>query len=113
MVLAQTDDPRLPAGEIDLVFMCNAYHHFGDRVAYFQRLHASLAPGARLAIVAGKSSGAASWLTPKGHSLEPGQLAEELGRAGYRHLAEYDYLPAQSFDIFAADAEVPGVGSAR
>ena len=32
------DDPALPPASTDLVFVCNAYHHLRDRVAYFQKV---------------------------------------------------------------------------
>jgi ubiquinone/menaquinone biosynthesis C-methylase UbiE len=103
VVLAETEDPKLPAGAIDLVFVCNAYHHFEDRVPYFTRLHAALAPGARIAVVDGKAEGASKLFIPAGHRLSPGQLSDELGAAGYRHSARYDFLPLQSFDVFSAE----------
>lgn len=102
VVLAEPDDPRLPESGIDLVFLCNAYHHFDERVPYLTRLHRALAPGARVAIVDGKSEGAARLFIPKGHALPPEQLVGELEAAGYAHAARYDFLPLQSFDLFSA-----------
>jgi cyclopropane fatty-acyl-phospholipid synthase-like methyltransferase len=104
VVHATPTDSKLPR-DVDLVFLCNAYHHIDEREAYFTGLHEHLAPGARLAIVDGKSEGAATWFIPHGHSLEPGQLEEELGRAGYVHTASHDFLPMQTFDLFARKPE--------
>jgi ubiquinone/menaquinone biosynthesis C-methylase UbiE len=100
------DDARLPAGVVDLVFLCNAYHHFDERVAYFTKLHAALAPGARMAVLDGRSEGAATWFVPDGHWLEPGVLVGELSAAGFTHTASHDFLPMQTFDLFNADPPV-------
>jgi ubiquinone/menaquinone biosynthesis C-methylase UbiE len=108
VILAEPDDPGLPDGGIDLVFLCNAYHHFGERVAYFTRLQRDLAPGARLAVVDGKSEGAATFFLPDGHWLPPGELVAELEVAGYRHTNAYNFLPLQSFDLFSAGLDEHG-----
>ena len=34
-ILAATDDPRIPE-PVDLIFVCNTYHHIGDRAWYFR-----------------------------------------------------------------------------
>ena len=44
------DDPCIPE-PVDLVFVCDTFHHIGDRVEYFGSLKAKLRPGGRLAIV--------------------------------------------------------------
>ena len=113
VVHAEPDDAGLPPTSIDLVFVCNAYHHIDERVAYFARLRTALAPGARVAIVDGKSEGAARLFIPSGHAVAPELLVAELAAAGYRHLVRHDFLPLQSFDTFAraepaVSAEQPG-----
>ena len=50
-ILARPDDPLLPAGKIDLVFICDTWHHIDDRVAYAGKLESALAPGGRVVIV--------------------------------------------------------------
>ncbi|MGH0038310.1 MAG: class I SAM-dependent methyltransferase [Myxococcota bacterium] len=100
VVEATADDPSLPDGVIDQVFLCNAYHHFEDRVAYFARLQRALAPGARVAVIDGRPEGFATWVVPKGHWLEPGVLEGELSAAGYRLRDSYDFLPLNTFDVF-------------
>jgi SAM-dependent methyltransferase len=36
-IAARPDDPQLPEGSIDLLFVCNTYHHIESRPAYFQK----------------------------------------------------------------------------
>lgn len=101
VVQAGKDDPGLPGASVDLVFFCNAYHHFEDRVPYLERLREGLRPGARIAIIDGKPEG--RLFIPKGHILPDGQLVRELEAARYRHVAAYDFLPMQSFDVFSLE----------
>ena len=50
-VLAKPDDPMLPPRGVDLVFLCNTYHHLSMRSDYFKRVRESLKPGGRVAII--------------------------------------------------------------
>src|SRR5438094_120736 len=50
-VLAKPDDPLLPPKSVDLVFLCNAYHHLEKRADYFTRVKASLTKNGRIAII--------------------------------------------------------------
>ena len=99
-VKADPDDPLLPPGEIDLVFVCNAYHHIDARVAYFDRLRANLSPGGRLVIIEGKTEGLNRWLSPPGHGTSVSDLRGELAAAHYEPQASFDFLPVQSMEVF-------------
>jgi len=50
-VLGQSDDPRLPDGFADLIYMNRVFHHFARPQAMLQHLHADLKPGGWLVIV--------------------------------------------------------------
>ena len=50
-VLAKPDDPLLPPKSVDLVFLCNAYHHLDKRADYFMRVKAALTKKGRIAII--------------------------------------------------------------
>lgn len=50
-ILGDDVDPRLPEGELDLVFFISTYHHLSDPVGLLRSVKPSLKPGGRLAIV--------------------------------------------------------------
>jgi ubiquinone/menaquinone biosynthesis C-methylase UbiE len=96
VVKAKTDDPRLPDHSVDLVFLCNTYHHLEDRTAYFKNLKNDLKPNARVVII--------DYLpghTPYyGHSTATEIIISEMNKAGYVLERQYDFLPKQNFLIF-------------
>lgn len=96
-VVAAPDRARLPEA-VDLVFTCNTYHHLGDRVAYFERLRASLRPGGRVAILDLKPG---SWFLGD-HATAPDVVEREMLAAGYEKDARHDFLSRQEFLVFRA-----------
>jgi len=44
-------DAKLPPASVDLVFVCDTYHHFEYPQAMLASLHAALKPGGRLAVI--------------------------------------------------------------
>jgi len=96
---AAPDDPKLPAGAIDLIFICNTYHHIDDRLAYLQKLKGVLRPGGRIAIVDYLKRESVEG-PPIEHRLAPEQVTGEFEEAGYRLLTQHDFLPKQYFLIF-------------
>ena len=96
---ADADDPNIPQ-PVDLIFLCNTYHHIGRRVSYFRARLADLRPGGRLVIVDYKP-GDLPYGPPADHKVPPDQVVEELDEAGYRLIAQDDGLEYQFFYIFA------------
>ena len=102
VVRGELDDPKLPDGEIDLLFTCNTYHHIGDRVDYFRRVLVDLAPNGRVAIV--EYDGRGGWFAQTfGHFTSAEEIAREMQEAGYERIRSYELLPRQSFQVFRAD----------
>jgi ubiquinone/menaquinone biosynthesis C-methylase UbiE len=101
-ILAKPDDPLLPAGSVDLIFVCNVYHHLEDRAKYFARVKRALRSGGRVAIVDfyhDKRSGNVGF--PRRHLVARETVVAEMGAAGYRLSREHDFLPRQYFLEFA------------
>ncbi len=98
-VTGKPDDPRL-AENVDLVFICNTYHHLPDRTAYFRRLAGRLRGGARIAIVDFKG-GKLPVGPPERERVLPAQLERELAAAGYGRVSlDERLLPHQYLAIF-------------
>jgi ubiquinone/menaquinone biosynthesis C-methylase UbiE len=99
IVAAEIDDPALP-GQVDLIFLCNTYHHIDDPAAYFGGAARYLDEGGRIAIVEYARYG---WFQALfGHYTPGDQIRAEMEDAGYRLEAEHRFLPRQSFLIFRA-----------
>jgi ubiquinone/menaquinone biosynthesis C-methylase UbiE len=60
-VLGQSDDPRLPDGFVDLVYMNRVFHHFSRPQAMLERLWHDLKPGGYLVIVDQQKGPLADW----------------------------------------------------
>jgi SAM-dependent methyltransferase len=102
-VLASYDDPRLPDGTVDLVFICNTWHHIRDRVDYARRLAGDLAVGGRVAIVDFLPGELPVGPGPD-HKLSAEEVTGEFLEAGFRLAATHDFLPYQYVLVFTAPA---------
>jgi arsenite methyltransferase len=91
--LVPPDDPMLAAGSVDLIFLCDTYHHIADRAAYFAKARQALKPGGRLVIL--------DFVRTKGnseHSIVREEVVDELRTAGFRLAREFNLLlPNQYF----------------
>ena len=98
-ILGSFDNPRLPAGAVDLVLIVDTFHHLDARLAYLQRLRRVLKPDGRVAIVDWQA-----YDIPVGperdHKLSRDQVVDEMTAAGYRLVAEPGVLPYQYTLIF-------------
>jgi ubiquinone/menaquinone biosynthesis C-methylase UbiE len=50
-ILASTDNPRLPAGGVDLLFIADTYHPLDHRQRYLPQLRRALRAGGRVAVI--------------------------------------------------------------
>jgi arsenite methyltransferase len=103
VVFGDFADPKLPDGELDVAMTCLTYHHIEERESYFRNLQIDLAPGGRVAHLDDRPDAPApfSWFQGKGHWSDPADIEYEMEQAGYRLEDSYDFLPVQSFQIFA------------
>lgn len=93
-LVCDPDNPLIPE-PVDVVFVCNTYHHIDARIAYFRRLGADLRDGGRIVIVDFKPGD-----FPVGprddHKIPPDRVNAELTQAGYRltrqEELEYQYV---------------------
>jgi len=101
-VLGSVDNPRLPAGAVDLVLFVNTVHHIDTRVDYLRRLQRALKPGGRVAVVDFKKEPLPVG-PPMDHKLAPDKVIAEFAAAGYRLVDRPEVLPYQYVLVF-----VPG-----
>lgn len=103
-VVAKEDDPLLPPKSVDLVFVCNTYHHLEKRADYFTRVKAALAKNGRVAIIDFWTDGRAGDLgfSPD-HLVARETVVKEMTAAGYRLSKEHTFLPKQYFLEFVAE----------
>lgn len=98
-IVAAADDPKLPAGEVNLVFFCNTMHHIDNRVEYLRNLARALAPGARVVNIDFHKKP-----LPVGpgvnHKLDESEVLRDFEAAGYRLVKKHEFLPYQYFQVF-------------
>jgi arsenite methyltransferase len=97
-ILARPDSPKLPYESIDLLFVCNTYHHLDERTKYFSDAKSSLKPGGRVAIIDfyhDERSGELGF--PKRHLVPRETVIAELTGARYTLVREHHFLPKQYF----------------
>ena len=95
-VLGGFDDPRLPAGGVDVIFTCNTWHHIDGRDAYLARVKAALTPGGRVAVVDFHKE---SPRGPANMKLARAAVVDEFQRNGFRLAAEHTFLPDQYLSL--------------
>lgn len=99
IVLGAFEDPKLPDGEIDLIFTSNTYHHIQDRPTYFRNLQTDLSAKGRVAII--DFNGRKGWFVKlQGHFTPKEEVLEEMAEAGYEVDEDHTFIDRQSFIVF-------------
>ena len=101
-IAGTADDPRLPE-KADLIILVDVFHHVEDREQYFRKLHGSLKPGGRIAIIDFRMDSTDG--PPPSARIPPARVKAELASAGYALVQEHTFLPNQYFLVFT-----PGKG---
>jgi ubiquinone/menaquinone biosynthesis C-methylase UbiE len=94
--LVGTDDPDLEPNSVDVIFLCNTYHHIKNRVNYFKRVSKSLKTNGGLVVVDFYNKKMPVG-PPPDHTLPEKTVLEELKEAGYRLTKNHDILSYQYF----------------
>ncbi|GIX49180.1 MAG: hypothetical protein KatS3mg131_3391 [Candidatus Tectimicrobiota bacterium] len=96
-------DPGLAPGSVDVVFLCNTYHHLEKRVAYFRALRQALKPGGRVVIIDFYQRPLPLGPPPQVKVAQQTVVAE-MQQAGYRLHQAHGFLPYQYFLEFVPRA---------
>jgi arsenite methyltransferase len=98
--LVKYDDPLLEPRSVDVVFICDTYHHIEDRVNYLKRLSKGLKTGGRVVIVDFYKKELPVGPQDLEHKLSEETVLKEFQDAGYRVLRTHCVLPYQYFIEF-------------
>jgi ubiquinone/menaquinone biosynthesis C-methylase UbiE len=94
-ILGDISDPKLPAGQLDRIFVISSYHHFADPVALLRKARAGLKPGGKLAIGEWFPSQAAGTT-----GTEPEVLKAQMAAAGYAFERMETFLQGNGMNIY-------------
>ena len=97
-ILGKPDNPMIPE-DVDIIFICDTYHHIENRVEYFSRLKNDFKPDGRLVIV-DFVKGDLPVGPPDHMKLSEQVVISELSDAGYKLSQEVELLPYQYLLIF-------------
>ncbi len=97
IVLGEAEDPKLPAGALDMVFMINVYHHLDDPLPLIRNIAPSLKQGATLAIVECDPE-KVDWGKEEGCTSRRG-MAGELREAGFELVRTETFLDEDNIYI--------------
>lgn len=106
-VLAESDDPGLPRGGVDVVLIVNTWHHIDDRLRYLGTLGEALKPGGRVAVVDFRE-GELPVGPPPGHKLSRDEVVGEFREAGWLRVSESEELPYQYLLVFRPPSHAGG-----
>jgi ubiquinone/menaquinone biosynthesis C-methylase UbiE len=106
-VLSEDRNPRLPPGEVDLVYIISTYHHVEDPVGLLRGITPCLRPGGRLAIIekvprkAGRSDFVDTLANrARYESISQEGMLEDAKKAGYQLVETFTYLPVDDIYVF-------------
>jgi ubiquinone/menaquinone biosynthesis C-methylase UbiE len=100
-LVCTADSARLPARSVDVVFICDTYHHFEFPFRTMASIHEALRPGGRVILIdfhriEGKSR---EWVL---NHVRAGQevVVKEIESSGFKKVAEKKLLKENYFVIF-------------
>lgn len=94
-ILGDVTDPKLPEGELDIIFIISSYHHFDDPVALLRKARSALKPGGKLAI--------GEWLPADENNKAfstPEQIEAQMKAAGYKLERIETFLKANNMYLY-------------
>ncbi len=104
-VLGAEDDPKLPAGEVELVLIVDVYHELAKPETMMEQVRRSLRPGGRVVIIEYRREDPDIPIHPL-HKMSIEEVRGELEPLGFKLVEVKDFLPTQHILIFQ-DARPP------
>jgi FkbM family methyltransferase len=110
LVEGEVDDPRLPAGTVDVVFLVDAYHEFSHPREMMLGVVASLREGGRVVLVEYRGEDRSVPIKPL-HKMTERQVRREMEAVGLAWQATEAFLPRQHVMVFGLATAVPAAQS--
>lgn len=101
-IIGRVDDPKLPAGEIDLVLMVDVYHEFSHPESMLWHIYRSLKPNGVIALLEYRAEDPSVPIKPL-HKMSKTQIMKEYQQNGFKLVRETNELPWQHLMFFARD----------
>jgi precorrin-6B methylase 2 len=102
-VLGFATDPKLPAGQIDLIILVDVYHEFSQPQKMLQGIRAALKPDGRLVLLEYRKEDPAVPILPD-HKMSVAQAKTEVEAEGFKLDSVIESLPRQHIFIFTKAA---------
>jgi len=99
MILADDDDPRLPARAVDLVLMVDTYHELAHPALTMRAIRRSLKPGGRVVIIEYRRDDPTIPIHPM-RRMTAREVREEVEPIGFELAGRLDFVPTQHILIF-------------
>jgi ubiquinone/menaquinone biosynthesis C-methylase UbiE len=98
-VLGAEDDPRLPAGRIDLALLVDVYHEFSQPQKMLRKIRVSLAPAGRMVLLEYRKEDPQVPILPA-HKMTVAEVKAEIEPEGFKLEKVLENLPRQHILIF-------------
>ena len=99
MVLGTEDNPRLPAGQIDLILLVDVYHEFSQPQKMLRKMRDALKPDGRLVLLEYRKEDPNIPIRPE-HKMSVEEVRAEVQPEGFRFEKNLATLPRQHILIF-------------
>lgn len=103
-VLGTLVDPKLPAGELDVILLVDVYHEFSHPVEMLAAMRQALKPHGRLALAEFRLEDPDVPIKLL-HKMSKQQILKEFTANGFKLVEQFDKLPWQHLMFFERDDE--------
>ena len=100
-VLGTENDPRLPAGKVDLIFLVDVYHEFSQPQAMLQQMRKALSAKGRLVLIEYRKEDPSVPIRLE-HKMSATEVQTEVEAEGYKLTSIIRSLPRQNIFVFVA-----------
>jgi arsenite methyltransferase len=98
-ILSDPNDPLLAEASIDRFFICNTWHHIGDRNQYMALMRKMLKPGGQIIVLDYRKEPLPVGPPPE-MKMAREEVIKEMESGGFKLGKEHTFLPYQYFLVF-------------